>query len=124
MLGIGNARHHAASIQPQILRGSYGNCGCGRFPASATAKLKGQLLQAESMVTNGGDEMFHAPPEGSVCPVYLRCLVARLIRLIAGGRPDGECVRGKDRSLLSAADADNPTGGTAQRRRARPTLHP
>src|ERR1700722_3704787 len=102
-VGFGNARHHAASIQPQILRGSNRNCGCGRFRGESDRETRGQSLQTESVVTNGGDEMFYAPPAGSVYAVCLRCLVARRIRLMAAGRPDAECVRGKDRRLLSAA---------------------
>jgi hypothetical protein len=71
-VGLENARHHATANPPRLLRQS-------RLRASATAKLKSISLQTESVVTNGGDEMFHAPPEGYVRAVCLWCLFARLI---------------------------------------------
>ena len=51
-------------------------------------ETQGQFLQTESVVTNGGDEMFHAPPEGYVCAGLSLNRFARLIRRFAAGRPD------------------------------------
>ncbi len=69
MLGLKNACHHAAANPLRQLR----------LRASAIAKPKGNFLQTEAVVTNDGDEMFHAPPEGHVRAVCLWPLFARLI---------------------------------------------